>query len=184
MLFFFTFVTQFHECENNSKIFFDRFLSRRYAFLYPCKIAAALIFIISLYFCYTLRCFRRTIFPYIYIYIYIIFLSNIFIIVITKFRVTKAKNCWPLTRWMNVSYVARHERADSLTFLSMVRILWVLILFWYGYVKSSILRVCKGNDIGWNICACYSWAMALNVCLDTALDNMLDWKGIHESSGS
>jgi hypothetical protein len=52
---------------------------------------------------------------------------------------------------------SRSQKVSSLQCIMCV--LWVLIIFWCGYVKCSILY--KINDLGLIICACYSWEMAL-----------------------
>jgi hypothetical protein len=31
--------------------------------------------------------------------------------------------------------------------------------------------------------ACYSWEVALNICLHASFDNLQDWKGLQEKGG-
>jgi hypothetical protein len=90
-------------------------------------------------------------------------------------------NCPDLTYFINVSCVVGHERASSLLFNCIVITLLLLIIFWCGYVRRSILY--KGSDLRWIICKCYSWETALNVYLDTSFDKVLDRNGIREKDG-
>jgi hypothetical protein len=48
----------------------------------------------------------------------------------TKSRVPMVTYCWPVTCFMNVSYVVGHVRAGSVLFQCVVSILWVLIILW------------------------------------------------------
>jgi hypothetical protein len=52
---------------------------------------------------------------------------------------------------VNISYVVGHERANILSFQSIVAILWVLIIFWCEYMKRS--TVYKGGGLRQTICA-------------------------------
>jgi hypothetical protein len=49
---------------------------------------------------------------------------------------------------------------------------------------SSLDTVYKGKIPRLNICACYSWEMALNFTLDVSFDKMQEWKTIRENRGS
>jgi hypothetical protein len=48
-------------------------------------------------------------------------------------------------------------------------------------VRCNILY--KRDDLRLNICACYSWEIALDVGLDASFDNTQDCKGIQEKAG-
>jgi hypothetical protein len=104
----------------------------------------------------------------------------IFLIAILQFQVAIPTNCRPLT-CMNIIYVLGHEGANSLSFRCIASILWILTVFWCGYVKSSILY--NGDGLQFNICACYWWQMALEFGLGVSFDNIYKWKGIREKSG-
>jgi hypothetical protein len=53
-----------------------------------------------------------------------------------------------------------------------------MVTVWREYVNCTILY--KADCLRLNICACYSWEMALNVGLEVSFDNMKDWKGIRQ----
>jgi hypothetical protein len=84
-----------------------------------------------------------------------------------------ATNCRTLTRFLNVNYIIRHERASSPLFQRVVSILWLLVVF--------------DVDI-WNVAkyikeAVYDWLfVGLNVSLDVSFNNMKGWKGIREKA--
>jgi hypothetical protein len=65
--------------------------------------------------------------------------------------------------------VIGHERASSL-FHCILSMLWVLIMFWCGYVKCNLLWNTDGLRL--TVCVCYWWEMALNVAKDVLFDNM------------
>jgi hypothetical protein len=81
---------------------------------------------------------------------------------------------------MKVGFVACHERDISLLFRCIVCILRAMIMFWCRYVKCGMLYRLEG--FGLNICAYYSWEMALHVGLGVQFDNMYGCKGIRENA--
>jgi hypothetical protein len=84
-------------------------------------------------------------------------------------------NCKALTCCVNINYVLCHKWVISPLFQFIASILWVLIIFWCGYV------MCREN-LWSTICGCYSWEIMLSVSLDVLFCNMQDWKGIREKA--
>jgi hypothetical protein len=68
-----------------------------------------------------------------------------FVIVVTQFRVKLATNVRALTRRMN----------SEVLFQCIVPIVWVLVIFWCGYVMCSVLY--NGNCLRLTVHVCYSW---------------------------
>jgi hypothetical protein len=69
-----------------------------------------------------------------------------------------------LTRCMNVSAALWSWWTRRFLYQCIVHILWVMIIFWSGYVSYSILY--KGNGLQLTVSGCYSWEMALNFGLN------------------
>jgi hypothetical protein len=100
-----------------------------------------------------------------------------FIIVLKQFQVTGATSCQELTSFMGVNYTVEHKLKNSILFQCIVSILWVLIIFWYGYVK------CRIPYQGYNLrLVVLAWKMALNVGFDTSFYNKKDWKETRENA--
>jgi hypothetical protein len=99
-----------------------------------------------------------------------------FISVCNQCQNTLAKNFRSLTHCMNVTYVVAHEWASSLLFRFIAPTLWVLTIFWFGYVNCSFLY--NGDGLQLIIYACDSWEIALNVCIEVSFGKMQGWKGI------
>jgi hypothetical protein len=97
-----------------------------------------------------------------------------FIVVYTQFQDTLATACWALTRCTNVSYVVSHEWASSLLFRVITSVLWVLTIFWCGYVKCNVLF--NGNCLRLIIYACDSWETGLKLCTEVSFGKMQGWK--------
>jgi hypothetical protein len=55
----------------------------------------------------------------------------------------------------------RSRRKKQIICQSFVSVLWLLIIFWFGYVKCSALY--EGRGLRLIICSCYLWEMVLNV---------------------
>jgi hypothetical protein len=116
----------------------------------------------------------RTITTYVLSYIYKKLCKVEIIAVITTSWITIATDSC-----IKVIYTVGYKPASSLLVQCIVSILRVLILFWCGYVKRSVLY--KGAGLRMTICAGYSCEMALSTSLGVSLDNMRNCKGIYES---
>jgi hypothetical protein len=66
------------------------------------------------------------------------------VVAILQFQVTIATNYRVLIYWMYVRYVVGHKQGSRLLFQCIVPILWVLIIFWYGYTKCGMLKAETG----------------------------------------
>jgi hypothetical protein len=65
------------------------------------------------------------------------YVSARLIIVITQFQVSISTNCVALTLCMDVDYLLDQKPENNLPFQCIVSILWVLIIFWCGYMKRG-----------------------------------------------
>jgi hypothetical protein len=69
--------------------------------------------------------------------VYKVMLRARIITVITRFPIAIATSCQALTGFIYVNYVAGHEWSSSLPFLYIVFILWIVTLYWCGYVNEE-----------------------------------------------
>jgi hypothetical protein len=85
--------------------------------------------------------------------------------VITQFRFATARNCEVSTRCIHELQLRSSSRRKAQCFVSVyLANMWLLILFWCGCMKRSMLY--KWDGYGLSICACYSCVTAFNVALD------------------